>query len=309
MKYDAGLKNFVFHLPNKYVKVHALPKWYLDYIKNQILYKAAIIEMSYHETKNHNNYLRKVKINNQCAVLSSNYYGFINQYFFKLFQKEFSNKSVDTRHILGQTFLRYPDSLLTGEVRSIYRAYVISSFIIDYGLYDKAEKIIGKEGSGIESSKYVEYLKRYLSDREKLKSGTKAPNFYLLDSENNFKTLDDYQGNIVLLNFWFPGCTGCRIELSFEHKILDRYKNYNFKLINICFYSSGKNWRKALDQLGMRGVNLFANESWQNKLIQNYRIGSYPHYTLINVKGEIISNNPLRPSAGLSDEIQKFLAK
>jgi len=153
----------------------------------------------------------------------------------------------------------------------------------------------------------ISYLEKYLKDKSTLKKGIKAPEFYLVDTNNEYKSLSDFKGSVLLLNFWFPGCKGCIMEIPFEKKIIKEFENKNFNLINICFYSSISNWKNAIKELGMEGVNLFANKNWQQKLIKNYKLSFYPHYTLIDKYGKVFSNNPKRPSEGISKSIAELI--
>jgi len=59
----------------------------------------------------------------------------------------------------------------------------------------------------------------------------------------------------------------------------------------------------------MEGINLFANEKWSTILNKSYDFQGAPHYALIDKKGNIVSNNPKRPSAGLSIDIRELLSK
>ena len=99
----------------------------------------------------------------------------------------------------------------------------------------------------------------------------------------------------------------CISEIPYERKLVDDLQNEKFRLINICLFSSEENWRKTIYKFEMKGEHLFANVNWQNKLVKEYKLSSYPHYTLIDKKGKIISNNPKRPSEGLKEEILKLL--
>ncbi len=295
---------------NKYSKNDPLPEWYVEYEKNQFLYYSAIARA---ESNNENialTVLDKVKLNNGAAILCPNYYGFLNIYFSKILYKEYKQISIESiKEVYGKKLLQLTDSLLIGEVKEVFKCFVITSFIIDFGMFDLANKIINEEKGKFADKKYITYLEQYLEDRIRLKPGTVAPNFYLKDSKNDIKYLSDFKGSIILLNFWFPGCVGCKIELPFERKLVDRFKNEKFQLINICLFTSQEIWEKAITKLDMKGINLFVEENWQAKLIENYKISSYPHYTLIDKNGIVVSNNPKLPSQGIEEEIFILLNK
>lgn len=302
-----SVKALELNFLNSYSKSSRLPKWYLNYETNQIIYNSVFIKIAYKEPQQYKHLLNEIEIDNVNALFCSNYYGFLNIHFENLFIKEMLQKDVaERKKEKGLRYLKVTDSLLTGEVKEIYKTYIISSFIIDFGLYELASKIIAEE-KGKMNEKYIKYLEGYLDDRMKLKSGVKAPQFYLKNINNEFLTLSHFKESVLLLNFWFPGCKPCLLEIPFEKELVKTFKDRNFHLINICFYTTEENWQKSVNQLEMEGINLFANENWQKKLIESYKIMSYPHYTLIDKNGNIFSNNPKRPSEGVLEDILSLL--
>ncbi len=303
-----SIKTEELNFLNSFIKNISLPEWYLTYETNQILYNAAYIKIAYKEPEQYKDLLNEIKINNANAIICPSYYGFLSIHFNNLLlSKEILQMSLaERKKDMGPRYLKATDSLLTGEVKEVYKTYIISSFIIDFGMYDVASNIIAEE-KGKMNEKYINYLEEYLIDRTTLKPGVSAPDFYLQDINNKLTTLNEYKGNIVLLNFWFPGCTPCINEIPYERKLVDEFENSNFKLINICLFSSEENWRKTIEKFEMKGEHLFANENWQKILIEKYKLVSYPSYILIDETGTIISSSPKRPSEGIGEEIAKLL--
>jgi len=306
---------------NEYSNNNSIPKWYLNFAGNQIIYTTADYKCYYLnsrkwqkiEAEEPNNYLKfldEIKINNDEVLISPYYYYFLKEYF------ELSNPDsiykmnvTERRKILGIHALKNAERILSGEVKDVYNTFIISQFIIDIGEYKLAEEIINDPQRDIVSSKYRNYLVKYLEDKSSLKPGMKAPAFYLLNSNNQYEYLDSYKGNVILLNFWYPGCKPCVNEIPFEKELVNEFKNEKFKLINICLFNTEESWRNAINKLGMEGINLFADKNWEDKLIKEYNTARFPHYTLIDKNGNIVSNNPSRPSDGVSEEILKLLAK
>jgi hypothetical protein len=70
-----------------------------------------------------------------------------------------------------------------------------------------------------------------------------------------------------------------------------------------------ESWIKSLSRFNVEGINLFAMGNWENNLINSYFISGFPHYALIDKNGNVYSNNPNRPSDGISEYIIKLLSK
>lgn len=306
---------------NEYSNNNTIPKWYLDFASNQIIYTTADYKCYYLisrkwqkiEEEMPNNYLKfldEIKINNDEVLISPYYYYFLKEYFELSYPDSIYKMNVtERRKILGIHALKNAEDILFGEVKDVYSTFVISQFIIDIGEYKLAEDIINDPQRKIVSLKYSNYLEKYLEDKSSLKPGKKAPEINLLNSKNEYKNLDNYKGNLILLNFWYPGCKPCVNEIPFEKELVNEFKNEKFKLINICLFNTEESWKNAINKLGMEGTNLFANKNWEDKLINEYKLAGFPHYTLIDKNGNIFSNNPRRPSDGVSEEILKLLVE
>ena len=55
-----------------------------------------------------------------------------------------------------------------------------------------------------------------------------APNFTLLDTDGNNVSLSDYEGKVVIINFWTTWCGPCRYEIP---DLVQLYEKYNKDLI------------------------------------------------------------------------------
>ena len=199
-----------------YNKTNPLPEWYFNYEMNQIVYISAHSKSYYLYYRKWQNideiypaeyhaFLNDIRINNENAVISTYYYYFLTTHFRKVYPKDMPSLNLDERkRVAALTYLNSTDSLLTGEVNNIFKTYIVSQFIIDLGMYTLAEKIIGELKSKKFSDKYLDYLERFLKNKKTLKPGITAPDFYLLDINNKYKTLADYKGNVILSKFLVP---------------------------------------------------------------------------------------------------------
>lgn len=60
-----------------------------------------------------------------------------------------------------------------------------------------------------------------------------APNFVWKDADGTERSLKDYQGKVVLLNFWATWCPPCRRELPDMVKLREEMASEGFEIIGV----------------------------------------------------------------------------
>lgn len=154
----------------------------------------------------------------------------------------------------------------------------------------------------------------------KLKAGEKAPNFSLLDEENNNRSLFNYRGNWLLLYFYpkddTPGCTkeACTLRDDFE-----RFKKLNITIVGVST-DSVESHKKFVEKYNLP----FSLLSDQNKeVVKLYGVfekkkmmgreyyGTLRTSFLINPKGEIKKVyekvKPAEHSAEVLNDVQDII--
>ena len=184
---------------NNYIEENSLPEWFIEYERNQINYRAAfdktykINNWKWNNTEkevpiNYYDFIKDIKINNEDALVSPYYYYFLWQYFDSFLPNEIYKMDVsERRKIVRLKLFEISDSLLTGEVKDVFRTLITSQLIIDQGMYSLAEDKIVEQKSRTNNLKYVNYLENYLKDKLTLKSGVNAPEFYLQETNSELK--------------------------------------------------------------------------------------------------------------------------
>lgn len=114
-----------------------------------------------------------------------------------------------------------------------------------------------------------------------------APDFSLEALEGGNRTLQDYLGKVVLINFWATWCPPCLREMPGMQKLYNRYQAKGFDIVAI-----------SLDQGGRAVVKKFIDE---NKLTfpvvldpaqtakSSYKVRALPTNYLLDRKGRVIA--------------------
>jgi hypothetical protein len=122
--------------------------------------------------------------------------------------------------------------------------------------------------------------------------GGKAPNFSV-KNESGLKTLADYQGKHIYLHFFDPESVQNRKELEL---LLDIYKRYGSSVHFVTIYEQ----EKVLSDDGKRYVTAIPWDVYavsnSNSIWKNYKIQSYPQYTLLDAAGYVVMSPSLGPT-------------
>jgi peroxiredoxin len=141
----------------------------------------------------------------------------------------------------------------------------------------------------------------------KLKPGTKAPEFTLMNREQKELSLKSLLGKPVVLCFWTTYCEGCLSEMDLIKPLFDKYQE-NIHFVSI---SADKYFSKMLYFINLKKdyVWTFLNIGDQSEVLKDYDVRAYPLFVLIDKEGKIFKYPAEQPSSGLEADLQKILEK
>ena len=306
----------------EYHKENTLPDWYYKTERAAIIYGKAermalvpkyrrtMLQREVEVPADYFSFWEELPLDNRDALFSMEYLWYITAYLYKHFLNR-EGARLDKRSYFKRMFERTPrlaDSLLSPPVTSVYLS---NEFLmaLQLGFADLYDSLAAPGLARIRDKKIRKILSEFRRNKFLLKAGDTAFNFYLPDEEGAYYNLSDFRGRLVLLNFWFPGCSPCVFEMPYERALHKRFENRKFMLINVCLNRTRETvWKTALKRYNMSGLNLWANENWSGILGRNYDVISFPRYVLIGEDGKIIDPYAKKPSTGLMSEIEKLLA-
>jgi len=87
------------------------------------------------------------------------------------------------------------------------------------------------------------------------------PEISLVDLQGERVRLNDFQGKVVILDFWATWCSPCRKELVHLNELYKKYKNHGLEVIGISLdRTNAQEIKKFLENLGIEFLNLKGDE-------------------------------------------------
>jgi peroxiredoxin len=119
-----------------------------------------------------------------------------------------------------------------------------------------------------------------------LETGSQAPQFELEASDGTMVRLDEYLGEVVLLNFWATWCAPCRIEMPLLQSTFESYEDQGFVVLGIDFDESADLVASFGEELGLSFPLLIDPGG---KVQQLYKVRGYPTTVVLDRQGRIQS--------------------
>lgn len=115
--------------------------------------------------------------------------------------------------------------------------------------------------------------------------GQLSPDWSLPLISGEVLKLSDLKGNLVLLEFWFPGCGGCINAIPEINRIQDIYGKKKFKVFGVEFSNSK---RTGLETYIKKENILYPTLHSGKSLANSYGVTAGPTFFLIDQKGVVV---------------------
>lgn len=140
---------------------------------------------------------------------------------------------------------------------------------------------------GISDVKYVSENRVYAANNEGFNIGQHPPNFSAQDLNGQWHTLDQYQGEIVVLHFWASWCPYCRGEIP---KLVKIYREMTEQGVAILSVSVDDDLNKLSDFVKREKLpyTVIPDRASRPLLSEQYRIPGIPVTFILASDGRII---------------------
>lgn len=121
--------------------------------------------------------------------------------------------------------------------------------------------------------------------------GSTRPDFSFPDTEGNLRDSSEWQGKVVLINFWATWCPPCRREIPDLLKLYHRYRDRGFVVVGISV-DHPDSVRRFVTDLAMDYPNLLGGEAGTG-LAMRYgdRTAALPYSVIVDRTGKIVQTH------------------
>ncbi|MEW5675291.1 TlpA disulfide reductase family protein [Flavobacterium enshiense] len=147
-------------------------------------------------------------------------------------------------------------------------------------------------------AKFKENLTAKFNKISSLTLGKPSPKFDYENFKGGKTSLESLKGKYVYIDVWATWCGPCRREIPSLQKVEEQYhgKNIEFVSMSIDTKKDYEKWRKFVEEKKLGGIQLFADNDWNSKFVQDYGIEGIPRFILVDPNGNIVSADAPRPS-------------
>ena len=151
------------------------------------------------------------------------------------------------------------------------------------------------------------------ADEDTSSSFQLAPAFTLLSTELEEVSLSDYEGKVIIVDFWATWCKPCQEEIPRFIELYDEYQAQGFEMIGIStddVEERLKNIETFFQDLSKVGFDInYPILLAESEVIQKYQLPGIPAAYLINRNGEIVKvfNGAQESKAIYESELRKWL--
>jgi peroxiredoxin len=143
----------------------------------------------------------------------------------------------------------------------------------------------------IKNSKDGKLISKYLELNRDPQIGDKFIDFEMENPNGELKRLSDYQGKIILLEFWASWCKGCVYQLPSLKKTYEKYNNSGFEIFAVSYDEEKENWMQIIEEKGLKWQHVSELTSIGNSAGLIYGVYSIPDNFLIDENGIIIARD------------------
>lgn len=173
---------------------------------------------------------------------------------------------------------------------SIVSAYILSVYNSSWGK-DTSEALYKNFSKSVKDSWYGRQTHDYITLYKNLKIGDRYADFAQQDVNGKLRKLSEFNGKVVLLEFWGSWCGPCRKGNPELVKIYNEFKEKGFEIFGVGAETKKDDWLDAIKTDGLTWTNVTDYKGDKNQAALMYGVSYYPTNLLIDKNGVIVAKD------------------
>jgi thiol-disulfide isomerase/thioredoxin len=173
---------------------------------------------------------------------------------------------------------------------SIVSAEVLDAYCTLWGK-DTSTILYNSFSNEVKNTSYARNVFEFITLNRNLKTGDRYVDFSQPNIYGKNIRLSDYNGKVVLLEFWASWCGPCRKGNPELVKIYGEFKNKGFDILGVAAEMEKKEWIDAVQKDSLLWQNVTDLRYDKNKAVLIYGVSYYPTNFLIDKNGMIAARD------------------
>jgi peroxiredoxin len=172
---------------------------------------------------------------------------------------------------------------------SLHSAYILSVYSTTLGK-EKTKELFQSFSPNNKATEYGIEIAKYIELNKNPQIGDKYVDFKMTDTNDEIRSLSEFEGKLLLLEFWASNCRPCRKENPNLVKTYEEFKPKGFEIFAVSEDIKKESWLRAIkkDKLPWTQVS---DLNRKNSASLIYGINGIPDNFLIAENGVIIGRN------------------
>ncbi|MEL7341569.1 MAG: TlpA disulfide reductase family protein, partial [Bacteroidota bacterium] len=133
-----------------------------------------------------------------------------------------------------------------------------------------------------------------------------APAWTCLSTEEDSLSLTDFEGQYVLLDFWYIGCGPCALAMPGLQALSEEFDSSQVRVIGV--ETNTRSVESVAAYMEQRGASYTSIIAAKTDLPSQYQVSAYPTFFLIDPEGKIV-HHQVGYSPGEIRRLRKLLTK
>lgn len=111
------------------------------------------------------------------------------------------------------------------------------------------------------------------------------------------EVLTQFKGKVVYVDFWATWCGPCIGQMPYSAKLHEKYKGKDVAFLYISFDYTEEAWKQGVEKYKIKGYHWMPDKKQMREIMKRFKVKGIPRYMLVSKKGEMLTDDFLRPSS------------